>query len=351
MRIAVTGAAGLIGAEAVRAAAAQGHEVTAVVRPTTRRAFLEDVSMTVAEADVLETPELLVAAFEGADALLHTAATFEYGGDARALHRIAVAGTENVLRAAAAAGIRRVVVTSSSVVFGYSRRAEVVDERRGLTDFAGEPAYVAAKVAQHRLGFALGERLGLDVVMACPTMSIGQTAATLGPSNGLILAYLADKLRCTYPGGCNIVAAADIGAAHVLLAEKGAAGEHYLLGGDNLSWAEIHAEIGRLAGVGGPALEIGAGFASLLAGAEEMVARIGGRPPYSTREQAGMLGRFYWYDHGRAAALGYAPRPARQALLETLSWLVASRHVPREMRAGIRLDEDVYRFRYGREAA
>jgi dihydroflavonol-4-reductase len=319
------------------------------VRSTTRRNFPEGVS--VVEADVLETPELLAPAFEGADALLHTAATFEYGGDAQALHRIAIAGTENVLRAAAAAGVRRAVITSSSVVFGYSRGAEATDERRELADLAGEPAYVAAKVGQHRLGFTLGERLGLEIVMACPTISVGQTAARLGPSNGLILAYLADKLRCTYPGGCNIVAAADVGAAHVLLAEKGAAGEHYLLGGENLSWPEIHAEIGRLAGVGGPNLEIGANLASLMAGAEELVARIGGRPPYSTREQAGMIGRFYWYDHGRAAALGYAPRPARQALLEALSWLVASRHVPREMRAGIRVAEDVHRFRYAGAAA
>ena len=58
-----------------------------------------------------------------------------------------------------------------------------------------------------------------------------------------------------------------------------------------------------------------------------------------------MVGRYYWYSHRKAAALGYSPDPARAALIETVSWLAASPHVSRAIRAGMHLATDIYRFR------
>ena len=63
--------------------------------------------------------------------------------------------------------------------------------------------------------------LKLDVRLACPTMTLGPTSARLGPSNGIIVAYLADPFASTYPGGCNLVSARDVAAGHVLIAEHG----------------------------------------------------------------------------------------------------------------------------------
>jgi dihydroflavonol-4-reductase len=58
-----------------------------------------------------------------------------------------------------------------------------------------------------------------------------------------------------------------------------------------------------------------------------------------------MIGRYYWYSHMKAAQLGYAPASARTALTEAISWLVASQHIGREVRTGLRLSDDVYSFR------
>ncbi len=350
MKLAVTGAAGLIGAHVVRAAVGAGVPVRGVVRETSNLAALAGVEAPVVHADVLGPRELLEAAFDGVDTVIHTAATFAYGGDGAALHRVATQGTQAVIAAAAAVGVRRVVVTSSSVVFGYADDARVIDESAGLADPAGQPGYVGAKIAQDRDALALADRHGIDLVLACPTMSVGGVATTLGPSNALITAYVADLTRSTYPGGCNIVSAADVGAAHLLLAQRGKPSEHYLLGSENLAWCDIHALIGVLTGVGGPHGEIGARVAGLAAAAEEWRATLTGKPALSSREQASMLGRFYWYDHGRAAALGYAPRPAAQALIEAVSWLAASPHISREARATMRLADVVQRVRYGSAA-
>ena len=83
----------------------------------------------------------------------------------------------------------------------------------------------------------------------------------------------------------------------------------------------------------------------LLAAAEELRARIKGQSPIITREQATMLGRYYWYDHSRATALGYVPRPARAAIADAIAWLSAGSHIARETRAGMHLHADVFAAR------
>jgi dihydroflavonol-4-reductase len=64
-----------------------------------------------------------------------------------------------------------------------------------------------------------------------------------------------------------------------------------------------------------------------------------------------MVGRYYWYSHGKAAALGYSPAPVREAMVEALSWLAASPHVIREVRTRMRLSPEIYRFRASAGAA
>jgi dihydroflavonol-4-reductase len=249
------------------------------------------------------------------------------------------------LRACARRGVRRVVVTSSSVVFGYRDDGASISETAALTSGDGEPPYVAAKIAQHQRSLKLGRSLKLDVRFACPTMTIGPTSARLGPSNGMIVAYLADPFRSTFPGGCNIVSAHDVAAGHQLIAERGSAGESYLLGSENLSWRQIHGMIAELTGVAPPRVELNHASAFLAATAEEIRSTMAGCPALSTREQAAMVGRHYWYSHAKAAALGYSPHPARDALIETISWLAASPHITREVRAHMHLSADIYRFR------
>jgi dihydroflavonol-4-reductase len=259
-------------------------------------------------------------------------------------------GTENVLRAASESGVKRAVVTSSSVVFGYSETRTVRSERSGLADAKDQAPYIAAKIKQDSHALDLAGRSGLEVVLACPAISVGAFGATLGPSNSIVLAYLNDPWRWTYPGGCNIVSVADVAYGHWLAAQTGLPGEHYILGSENLEWREIHGMIAELCGVPAPAFELNHSMSYLGAAAEEFRAWINGSPALVTRAQAEMVGRYYWYSHDKAAAIGYKPRTARTALAEAISWLAASPHMSREVRTTVRLHRDVYlqrRANYG----
>jgi len=341
----VTGANGLIGANLLRELLARGWDVRGLVRPTADLSTVADLPVALAFGDVLD-PESLAPAAAGADVIFHTAVAFSYWGhDPLVMARTAIEGSANVLAAAAAQGVRRVVMTSSSVTLGASYRDEVRDEAFTAQDDPDEPAYVRAKIEQEGAAMALARRLGLEVVFACPTMSVGPFGASLGPSNAVVTSYLADPLRLTWAGGCNIVSVGDVAAGHVLLAGHGQAGQRYILGSENLAWAEIHALVAELAGVPRPRTSASAVACYAVALAEETRARLTGKPPLATRAQARMVGRRYWYSHARAAALGYRPRPARAALAEALAWLSPGPHVSRETRAGMRLAREVHEAR------
>jgi dihydroflavonol-4-reductase len=345
MRALVTGANGLIGANLLRELVRDGVTATGLVRPTADLSYIASLPVELKTGDVL-APDTLAPAMAGQDVVFHTAVAFSYWGHEPAeMARTAIEGSINVLSAAAKAGVRRVVMTSSSVTLGASYTPEARDEGVSAQDDPDESAYVLAKIAQEREALAAAGRLGVEIVFACPTMSVGPFGASIGPSNGILTSYLADPLRMTWAGGCNIVSVRDVAAGHLILARRGAAGERYVLGAENLDWRDIHTMVAELAGAPPPRTMASAVTCYGLAAAEELRARLTGKAPLATRAQARMVGRYYWYDHGRAGALGYRPRAAREALAEALAWLSPSPHISRETRAGMRLAREVHAAR------
>jgi dihydroflavonol-4-reductase len=346
----VTGATGLVGSHIVRALVTQGNTVRALARPTSDRSAISGLPLEIAIGDVLD-PRTLRTAVKGCDVVFHAAAYFTYWGKtAEDLDRTALSGTTNVLKAAAAAGVPRVVVTSSSVVFGHNLNPIPLDEQSVAPD-EPQTAYISSKVRQDRLALEKGRALKREVVLVCPTMVVGPFAPTIGPSNGVLSTYLEDPLRLTFPGGCNIAAASDVGRGHVLAALSGTSGERYILGGENLEWRAIHSLISDLCGTYGPLLPAGHAACYLAAFGEELRAQVSNRAPLTTRAQASMVGRYYWYTHQKAAKLGYRPIRAREAIAITLSWLVASAHLSRETRTRLRLSNEVWVARAALQAS
>jgi dihydroflavonol-4-reductase len=328
----VTGSNGLIGSNIVRALLSRGHQVRGLVRGTSDLRSLLGLDLDQLQGDVLDRGSLEVA-MKGCDVVFHTAGIFSYWGhDEQELEAVVLEGTRNALEAAAEAGVARFVLTSSSVSCGSSTRPEPRDERDQLRD-TDAPPYYLMKARQEREALDLANELGLDLVAVCPTITMGGPDYRLLPSNAIIVNYLSDPFSFTFPGGCNVVHVEDVAVGHLLVAERGERGERYLLGSENMTWADIHQTIADLCGVRGPTLTTTLTAAYLAASAMELAARWTKKAPTSTRAEAKALGRYYWYRSDRAEALGYRPRSSRRALADAIAWLIESPHVSPAMRA------------------
>jgi dihydroflavonol-4-reductase len=344
VKIAVTGATGMVGGQVVRAAIEAGHDIVALVRPgpghriTTLRVGAHDVPR---RSAALTDTAALTEALRGCEGLAHCAAVYAFG-DTRAAEvaQVNTDGTRSVLEAAAAAGVSRAVVTTSSVTCGSSELPRARSERHHL-GAEPAPAYYASKVAQEDVALETGQRHGIPVVLALPTVVLGGPFTRLAPSNAIVLRYLLDPTRSTFAGGCNVVDARDVGAGHLTLLERGVAGERYLLGGEDVSWRMLHSLVADLAGLPGPFAEMPAGSAWAVSAAAEWWATMRDATPLTTRDEASTVGRFYWYTSAKAQELGYAARPARAAVAASLAWLAVSPDLPRWAREGLRLHPEV----------
>jgi dihydroflavonol-4-reductase len=341
VRVAVTGTTGLVGGQVATAALDAGHDVVALTREAHGAQVRLGSRAVQRRAAPLTDPAALRQALTGVDALVHCAAVYAFGSArAHEVEQVNTQGTVAVLEAAADAGVGRAVVTTSSVTCGSNLLPSTRTERDRLGDEPA-PAYYASKVAQEQVALETGRARGIPVVLALPTVVLGGPWTRLAPSNAIVLRYLLDPTRSTFPGGCNVVDARDVGAGHVALLERGAPGERYLLGGEDLTWRALHTLVSDLAGLPGPFAELPAASAWAVAAASEWWARLTERPPLSTREEAGTVGRHYWYSSAKAQSIGYAARPAREAVAASLAWLAVGTDLPRWAREGLRLRPEV----------
>jgi dihydroflavonol-4-reductase len=321
MKSLVTGATGVVGSNLVRALLQQGHEVRVLLRPSSDNSALRRLAVERWTGDVLDEQSLAGVA-DGCEFVFHAAAVFAYSGYARGdLEDIAVRGTRNVLAAAAAARVKRVVVTSSTVVLGSGATPEVRDETSEHND-KYPSSYTQSKIHQEQAALETARELGLNVVIVCPGLTIGAHDYRLSPSNASIVNYLNDPLRSTFPGGCNIVAARDVAAGHIVAAQCGDDGARYVVGGENLRWRDVHGLISKLCGTFGPSLKLNHTATYMAAAIAEASARLAGAKPSVTRDEAAMACRFYWYSSAALERLGYRPGSGEEALAESLAWLI-----------------------------
>ena len=349
MKALVTGANGFIGANLVHCLLQHGYRVNALVRETSDLRGLDGLDVHIVSGDIFDVHSLIQAA-KGCAIIFHTAAFYSYGRHSRdELMNTAREGTIQVLEAARERNIRRVVLTSSSVIFGSTTEPVRLDESQRVPE-PEPPPYTLSKIEQDRIAFQLAHQLGIEMVAACPTVCMGPHDYHLSESNAIIVHYLQDPLKATWPGGCNIVSVEDVALGHLLIAKKGRNGHRYLMGAENLKWSTIHAAISEICGLPGPLVTAGH-TASFLSGAyHELLSFFNGKRPPVTRDQAKMVGRYYWYSHERMAALGYAPAPARTALVSAVSWLAGSEHISAPLRNSMTLSKEVHEQRHGRSA-
>jgi dihydroflavonol-4-reductase len=321
MLILVTGGTGFLGEHVVKCLLERGHDVRVMAR--SRSPVLDALDVDMVSGDVV-AGDALGAAMAGCDAVLHLAGLVSRDpDDGQRMMRVHVDGTRRVLEAMRAAGVRRVVVASTSGTVAVSREQEILDEEAGYATevVAGWP-YYASKIYQEKLAFALGVELGIEVVAVNPSLLLGPGDRRVTSTTDVVR-FLRRQIPVVPDGGINFVDVRDAAAATVAALDRGRAGERYLLGGPNWTMAEFFGRMSRAAKVPAPRLRLPDKVARLGASVLEHVYRTWvDREPPVDRISVEMSQHYWWLDASKARReLGFEPRDPGLTLVDTVSYL------------------------------
>ena len=316
----VTGATGFLGEHLCRALVAQGHIVRGLAR--SRSSVLDELGVEHVRGDVLN-PDEVDRALDGVSAVFHLAgAVSRDPDDAQRMMRLHVDGTRRVLEQMANAGVRRMILASTSGTIGVSTREEVLDESAPYAEqvVAGWP-YYTSKIYQERLAFEHGERLGIEVVAVNPSLLLGPGDRRLS-STGDVRKFIKRQIPTIPDGGINFVDVRDAAGATAAALANGRAGQRYLLGGPNWTTKEFFARLGRVANVSPPRLKLPPKLNKWGASVIEEIYRWRGKEPPVERISVEMAEHYWWIDSTKAQReLGFEARDPQLTLVDTVSYL------------------------------
>jgi len=314
----VTGAAGHLGANLVRALLAAGHSVRALVHRDQRG--LAGTAAEIVHGDVTD-PGSLVAAATGCDWVFHCAARIQLDGqEPEQLRAINLDGTRNVIAACRATGVSRLIHVSSIEALDPVPVDAAVDESRPLAARPLMPYAVTKVAADRAVRAAIAD--GLDAVILYPTAMLGPEDHVPSHAGSFLLDLARGSLPALVTGGFDWVDVRDVARGAVAAAERAAAGDRFLLGGH---WASAAAVADIVCAHTGarrpPVLPRVLAWVSLPFAAAWST--ISGAAPRFTRGSLSALAHYREVEHHYATErLGYAPRALALTLTETIDWLL-----------------------------
>jgi farnesol dehydrogenase len=342
-RVFVTGGTGFIGMHLVQTLAERGYQVRALSRRgipprppgwiRSRSHPLADPRVEVVAGDVT-LPETVRRGMLGCRYAFHLAGyARNWSRDRRVYDSINVEGMGHVLRAAAAAGLERTVVTSTIVTLGPTRAGQVGDESmirttpEFLTDYERSKAWGEQLALDHA-------RQGAPVVVVNPTRVFGPGLL----SEGNALTRLIDDFdRGRFPISLNhgrnvgnYVLVDDVVSGHLLAMERGQVGQRYILAGENATLREF---LGHVTDVSGkahwqlPIRRAALAYARLLQWRANL---LGIYPPITPGWVRTFLADWAYHCEKARQELGYQPTPLADAVRRTYQWL---QHYREERRA------------------
>ncbi len=316
----VTGGTGFVGRAVVEELLAAGREVRVLARNPHHPA-LNGLAVDVAVGDLLD-PESLERALTNCTNLFHVAADYRlWVPDPAAMYAVNVDGTRQLLTAAAAVGVSRVVYTSTVGTLGNPGNGTpgTEDTPVHLEDMVGHykrSKFLAETVA---LDFA---RQGLPLVVVNPSTPVGPWDSRPTPTGQMIVDFLKRGMPAYLETGLNLIHVRDVAKGHLLAEAKGQVGEKYILGNENLSLSQIFNMLAELTGLPAPTVKLPYWPVLGLAYLDEFFATyVRRKPPRMPVTAIRMAKKFMYFDNRKAIQyLGLTLTPARQALADAVEW-------------------------------
>jgi dihydroflavonol-4-reductase len=324
----VTGANGFLGSNGVRSLLARGYQVTALAGPNMGRENLANLPVRIRDFDLLDR-DSVTRALDGGSHLIHTAADYSFWyRDPRSAYRVNLEGTSTVLAAARELGYEKIVHTSTastlSPVFsscngnGGGPEEDVID----LRSFGGH--YKTSKIMAELAATHFAAE-GLPVVIVNPTIVLGAGDRRPTPTGSMIVHYINGRMKAYLDMSQNVVDVEDVADGHVLALEQGRPGQRYVLGGDNLSMAEVLGHLAEITGIAAPRVTLPRRLLLALGWVDEWLARhvVPHEPLFPVEASYHARDSRHLSSDKAREELGYAPRPARAVLMRAVHWFVS----------------------------
>jgi dihydroflavonol-4-reductase len=320
----VTGGTGFLGTHLLRLLAAdrESAQNVRVLAHSAPPAWVRALGVTIVEGSVT-SPEDMNRALDGVGEVYHLAGLVSHlPADGHKMYAVHVDGTRVVCEAAARAGVRRIVMASTSGTVAVSRRADDVADEESPTplDLVARWPYYASKLYQEETAKrACGDKVAL--VTLNPSLLLGPGDDRLS-STRPILQFIARDIALMPAGGLNVVDARDVAALMPVAMSRGTPGARYLVGAVNWTFAELFGRLERLTKIAAPKLKINGDFPFLASRAQAAVYRKLGRKVPVEPQSVEMAQYFWYFDSGKASReLGFQPRDPADTLRDTVKYI------------------------------
>jgi dihydroflavonol-4-reductase len=319
----VTGASGFVGAAVARKALERGFKVKVLMRPSANHANISPLPVEIFYGDMRELASMREA-LKGVRHLFHVAADYRlWARNPKEIARNNLEGARATMRAALEAGVERVVYTSSVAAL-KPILGRPADETSRHSEKSAIGIYKKSKVLAEREVERMIVEEKLPAVIVAPSTPVGPRDIKPTPTGRIIVETAAGRMPAFVDTGLNLVHVDDVAEGHFLALEKGRIGENYILGGEDVSLAEMLAEIAFLAGRKAPRIRLPRGPLFPFAFAAETIARVTGKEPFLTADALRMSRYLMYFSSAKAQReLGYTARSYREGLKDAHAWFAA----------------------------
>lgn len=257
--------------------------------------------------------------------------------DAGVMHHLHVQGTRACLAALKRAGLKKVVIASTSGTVAVGRDPDAIYNEQSpspMQYIAAWPYYRTKYYGEQEALQANAE--GFEVVVVNPTLLLGP-GDLRESSTGDVRKFLDKSVPATPAGGLAFVDVRDAAKGMLLALDRGRGGQRYILNAANMTVKAFFSRLSRLSGVAAPLMKMPQHHAvarGIFALYEEGLRALGGTPPIDATSAE--MGQHFWYCSSEKAEreLGFVARDPGETLRDTVQDLVDRGVVaPVEMRS------------------
>jgi dihydroflavonol-4-reductase len=318
----VTGGTGFLGAHLVRQLVKDGVKNLRVMA-TSVPAWLRELGVEAIEGSITNREDV-ARAVDGVVEVYHLAGRVSREQeDAREMYAIHVDGTRYLCEAARGAGVKSIVLASSSGTIAVTEKGDVVpnEDWQPPLEIISRWPYYASKYYQERAALENFAGRNQRLVILNPSLLLGPGDERLS-STKVVLDFLAQKIRMTPTGGLSFVDVRDAAAAFRAAMKTGRHGERYLLGSANWTFKTFFGRLERLTKTPAPNFSLPSKLA--VTGAKfigDLWRQWNLAPPVESA--AVEMAEHFWYlDASKAASeLGFTPRDPAETLQDTVQYV------------------------------